>query len=164
MRALPLNDVSWLGTVSMRAGGGVGQGELQKGAGWKAAPSRWDRLWEPCLAVKGAATPVPLLPTGTLSCAGPSAFAEGSWKASKNLPKFSSLKSVFIMPVWRHCPKEIPCGSRDGVPLPACDAEIRIPKTPMSSRSLSESPCATASPQGWQEGCWEEPKDKKLLH
>lgn len=33
MRALPLNDVSWLGLVSMRAAGGVGQGELQKGAG-----------------------------------------------------------------------------------------------------------------------------------
>lgn len=28
MRALPLNDVSWLGLVSMRAEGGVGQEEL----------------------------------------------------------------------------------------------------------------------------------------
>lgn len=75
MRALPLNDVSWLGLVSMRAGGGVGQGELQKGAGSSSrvgsSPFPLGQAVGALPGCEGAATQILLLPTASLSCAGP---------------------------------------------------------------------------------------------
>lgn len=53
---MPLNDVSWLGLVSMRAGGAVGQGELGL-SGKQPLPTG--------TGCGGAATPA--LPTGTFS-------------------------------------------------------------------------------------------------